>query len=184
MSDGVLLNHASQIINTIYNGDQYTSLLISVYTASVMMGALIGGIVASKFKNKGLLIGVIFLAWLVDHICRIIFSNTIGSIQFDVVVSCITIVISAFLINMVSVSIISFAVERVSPVVCATVLSIYDCSVYLSYSLNSLVGGLFYEIFGAIKPIDIIVTCLVLLAGVLFLIYGLKNRHKEIKEVI
>jgi len=179
MGDGILMNHASRLTMLVFTDSWYASTVVSIYTISVIAGALGGGILGSKVKSRSLLLSICFLGWVLINILLLLLIDFEGFGALGYFGFYVMIFTSGVLINMCGVVLIGFAVEHVSTAVCAVVLSVIDCGAFLAYALNSFLGGLFIEIFGRFRAIDIIIVLLCIITGIIFLVLGLKTRNKK-----
>ncbi|HJJ31271.1 MAG TPA: MFS transporter [Methanocorpusculum sp.] len=183
MGDGILANHLSQIVYLAYNIED-TATFTAAYTFSIMIGAILGGFITAKVKNKALPIGIALVIWTIINILYIIIFNqymNTGFVNQNLMLTCVYagIFLNGFLIVITELLIIGLAVEHVSAAVCAVILGLLDIFTYIGYSANSLIGGVVYEFFGELTGIAVIVFVLCVISGIIFFLYGLKIRKDK-----
>jgi len=179
MGDGGLMNHSSQYLEDLFHTDEYTAPLVSVYSISIMAGALTGGFIAAKVKSKSLALGIVLLLWVaINPIISLVSNFGFFGVDSSILAVCLTF-LTGFMINASMPLLIMFAIERISTAATAIVLAIIDCLTFLSYSADSFLGGLVHDLFGSFISLDSIVTIIAAITGVVFIIVSVIYRKKK-----
>lgn len=186
MADGMLVNHSSQLLYGMFDLEEdKLSIITNIYTIGIMTGALTGGIISARVKNRPLALSIVFFSWVVVngilsalnmyYMCTGTGTSILNPILFF---------LCGFLVHNCFVQIVGIASEHLSVAVSAVVIGLLDSFAYLIYSLNSLLGGGLYQLFDDFEIIYITTFVIVLLAGITFFIYALKHRNTSPEQYI
>ncbi|HJJ35731.1 MAG TPA: MFS transporter [Methanocorpusculum sp.] len=183
MGDGFLVNHLSQGVYVIYGADETAqSFLVSVYAVSVMAGALSGGLIAARARNRALTLSIIFLIWVgINMGLRVLVDYYLDTGFFTPVLLSVILFLGGFLLNATNVLLIALIGEHVSAAFSVLIIGLFDALGFLIYAINQLMGGILFDIYGNFRTLVTIVFFLCCAAGILFLIYGIRQRKKEPK---
>lgn len=183
MGDGFLLSHLSQSLYEFFNVDQDDlSVITALYALSAMSGSLLGGFLAARVKNKGRILAVVFLSWVAVNIALrlLLDSSQVGGTDLAVLLAAFFF-LCGFLLNNTFVLVVALVADHVSTALCAVVIGILECIEFLSYSFCLFLGGLLHDLFGGFGTIYTIVFIICGIAGLLFLVYSIRQKNTASK---
>lgn len=172
--DGNLVYHLYERSSEFLGLDsQSAALLVMIYGASSMFGPLLGGLIASKTKNLRFCIGTGFLIWSISTIISNLFLIS------DMAVMILQTVIFGISMSMCVPYFVILAQERVPITKFAPVFSVVSIFPILGYAINSLCGGLCFDITGSFFASDLFFLIISLIFSALFFITGFRFRKKQ-----
>ncbi|HJJ36587.1 MAG TPA: MFS transporter [Methanocorpusculum sp.] len=179
LCDGLMVNHLYERTQIMFSvSPDSAGYLVVAYGISIMIGPIIGGLVAAGIKNLRLGIVGVFGIWLG---ASLLFSI----LPWNQFLGALLVIIMGLSIGMVTPIIALLTQEKSPAALFGAIFPFIGTFVYLSYSFDSYLGGLWFDQFGNFN-ISVLITHLVcVLVIVLFLIVALKerkNRHRVTSE--
>jgi len=172
ISDGGMLNHLYEKVTEVFNADSdIATLLVMIYGFGLIIGPIIGGIVASKTKNFRFVLAIIFSTWIIVSIVPSLFSVSL--------VSAIIVVLGMGITVSSVYPLFSLLIMEESPSsLYISIFPILSTFEFLGASFDSFYGGLCFDIFNNFRASVLLTYLLCIIVIVLFIVSGLKYRKK------
>jgi len=172
ISDGGMLNHLYEKVTEVFNADSdIATLLVMIYGFGLIIGPIIGGIVALKAKNFRIVLAIIFSTWIIISFVPSIFSLSL--------VSAIIVVLGMGITISSVYPLFSLLIMEESPSsLYISIFPILSTFEFLGASFDSFYGGLCFDIFNNFRASVLLTYLLCIIVIVLFIVSGLKYRKK------
>jgi len=170
--DGGMLNHLYEKLTEVFNVEpDFATLLVMIYGFGLIIGPIIGGIVASRVKNFRIVLAIIFTIWIIISIVPFLFPLTL--------VSAIIIVLGMGITVSSVYPLFSLLIMEESPSsLYISIFPILSTFEFLGASFDSFYGGMCFDIFNNFRASVMLTYLLCIIVIVLFIVSGLKYRKK------
>jgi len=170
--DGGMINHLYEFTQMYQIPATISAFMVSIYSCFCMIGGILGGIICSRFKNRKLVLSISFIIWAL--------LNFIGYfLEPSYVLAFILYPLCGLTMGMAIPTVSSITQKYVSINNFAVIFSLLYFFILLAYSLDSLFGGILFDITGNFFIVDMIAIGLAVLVFIVFGISGLKDRKHD-----
>jgi len=159
--DGGMINHLFEFAQLFNASESFSAMLVSIYSCSSMVGAILGGIICAKFADRKLSVAVTYGLWAI--VVYISYWLPAGmATGLILTISC------GILTGMSLPLFAAIAQSYVSIEKFAAVFSILYFFIIIAYSIDSVLGGILYDIFHSFEIVDYLALVLSMLTALVF----------------
>jgi len=173
--DGGMTNHLYEVTQGYSVSTTVSSLLFACFCFFSMVGSIVGGIICSHVKNSKFVYSFIFL--VVGAVVIIAYLIPAGYVSAFINTS-----IYGLCMGIAAPALTAILLKYVPMEKFSAIYSLLAFFMMAGYGLDSILGGLLYDIFGNFVIVDIISVGLGFAVVILFTLSGIKDRKKEILQ--